>query len=103
TDISPAVFIPLLEQNKLIGNVGRWVFEETVRTCVRLRSFCPDLYLSFNVSLQQLTDVQLIPFMEQMLQKYHLPSDAVVAELTESCLDEQSNELRSYLKECQRL
>lgn len=103
TDISPAVFIPLLEQSKLICNVGRWVFEETVRTCVRLRSFYPDLYLSFNVSLQQLTDVQLIPFMESMLKKYHLPSDAVVAELTESCLDEQSDELRTYCKECQRL
>lgn len=102
-DISPAVFIPLLEQSTLICNVGRWVFEETVRTCVRLRSFYPDLYLSFNVSLQQLTDVQLIPFMESMLKKYYLPSDAVVAELTESCLDEQSDELRTYCKECQRL
>lgn len=102
-DIPPAVFIPLLEQNKLISHAGRWVFEETVRACVRLRSFCPDLYLSFNVSLQQLTDAQLIPFMELMLEKYHLSNDAVVAELTESCLHEQSDELRSYLQECQRL
>ena len=37
------------------------------------------------------------------MKKYHLPSDAVVAELTESCLDEQSDELRTYCKECQRL
>lgn len=102
-DISPAVFIPILEQNKLICDVGRWVFEETVRTCIRLRSFSKNLYLSFNVSLQQLTDRELIPFMDQILKKYHLPSSAVMAELTESCLDEQSDEVKFYLKECQRL
>lgn len=102
-DISPTVFVPILEQSHLICAVGRWVFEETVRTCVRLRSFYPKLYLSFNVSLQQLSDPQLIPFMKQTLEKYHLPGDGVVAELTESCLDEQSDELKTYLNQCQQL
>lgn len=33
------------------------------------------------------------------VEKYHFPCDAVVNQLTESCLDKQSDELRFYLKE----
>ena len=100
-DVSPAVFIPLLERENLIQRVGRWVFEQAVCTCTRLHAHNPLLYLTFNVSLQQLSDPLLIPFMRETLAKYQLHGSSLVAELTESCLDEQPERLNAFVQACQ--
>ena len=100
-DVSPSVFIPLLERENLIQRVGRWVFEQAVCTCTRLHAHNPYLYLTFNVSLQQLSDPLLIPFMRETLAKYRLNGSSLVAELTESCLDEQPERLDAFVQACQ--
>lgn len=100
-DVSPGVFIPLLEKENLIQRVGRWVFEQTVCTCTRLKAHNPRFYLTFNVSLQQLSDPLLIPFMRETLAKYRLDGSSLVAELTESCLDEQPERLTAFVQACQ--
>ena len=102
-DISPAVFIPILETENLINTVGRWVFEQAVATCVRLHSHDPAFYLTFNVSFHQLSDPILLPFMKETLEKYHLKGSSLVAELTESCLDEQPERLTFFVEECQKM
>ena len=102
-DISPAVFIPMLEKDGLIQVVGRWVFEQAVCACVRLHAYDPTFYLTFNISLHQLSDPQLLLFMEQTLAKYRLEGSNLVAELTESCLDEQPDQLACFVDKCQRL
>ncbi len=102
-DISPAKFIPVLEKNGLIQEVGRWVFEQAVSTCVRLQSYNPAFYLTFNVSLHQLSDTQLLPFMKSTLEKYALSGSSLVAELTESSLDEQPEQLDAFVQECQKM
>ena len=55
-DISPEVFVPMLEKDNMIHLAGRWVFEQAVCTCMRLISYSPDFYLTFNVSLYQMSD-----------------------------------------------
>lgn len=102
-DVSPAVFIPLLERDGLIQTVGRWVFEQAVRTCVRLHAYNPAFYLTFNVSLHQLSDPLLLPFMKETLEKYSLDGESLVAELTESALDEQPEQLDIFINECQQM
>lgn len=102
-DVFQDSLISILEKEKMICQVGRWVFEQTVCTCVRLRSYIPDFYLSFNVSLQQLYDQKLLSFMEQTLKKYQLPGNAVVAELTESSVNEQPEKLKDFIEGCQNL
>lgn len=102
-DISPAMFIPILEKNGLIQEVGRWIFEQAVRSCVHLHTYNPEFYLTFNVSLHQLSDPQLLPFMKETLEKYSLPGSSLVAELTESSLDEQPEELDIFVRECQKM
>ena len=52
-DISPAVFIPLLESSRLILSVGKWVFAQAVRICSEILRWQPDFLLSFNVSYLQ--------------------------------------------------
>ena len=102
-DVSPAAFIPVLEKEGLIQQVGRWVFEQAVCTCVRLHAYDPTFYLTFNVSFHQLNDTQLVGFMEQMLEKYHLEGSSLVAELTENSLDEEPEKLMEFVDACQRL
>ncbi len=71
-DIPPSVFIPILEKENMIHLAGRWVFEKAVCSCTRIIAYDPDFYLTFNVSLHQLSDTQFIDFMHETLQKYRL-------------------------------
>lgn len=102
-DVSPAIFVPMLEKNGLIHAVGRWVFEQAVNTCVRIHTYDSTFYLTFNVSLQQLSDPLLLPFMKDTLEKYGLAGSNLIAELTESFLDEQPENLAHFVEECHKM
>lgn len=102
-DVSPAIFVPMLEKNDLIHVAGRWVFEQAVSTCVRIHTYDPTFYLTFNVSLQQLSDPLLLPFMKETLKKYSLSGSNLIAELTESFLDEQPENLTQFVMGLQKM
>lgn len=102
-EISPGVFIPIMENEHMIHLVGRWVFEQAVRSCVRILTYAPDFYLTVNVSLQQLEDESFIVFIEQTLRKYELDGEHIVMELTESCMDDQPEKLEQFVKACENL
>lgn len=102
-DVSPGIFIPMLEKDGLMHTVGRWVFEQTVSTCVRIHTYNPVFYLTFNVSLQQLSDPILLSFMKDTLKKYGLAGSNLIAELTESFLDEQPEDLTHFVMEAQKM
>ena len=87
----------------MIHTAGRWVFEQAVRNCMRLITYNPSFYLTFNVSLHQLSDVHFLDFMTATLEKYRLDGSHLVAELTESCLDEQPEKLTKFVEGCDRL
>jgi diguanylate cyclase (GGDEF)-like protein len=102
-DVSPEVFIPMLEKDNMIHLAGRWVFEQAVCTCMRLISYSPNFYLTFNVSLHQMSDKHFCEFMEETLEKYNLDGTHLIAEMTESCLDEQPEKLLYFLNNCNKL
>ncbi len=99
-NISPAIFIPIIEKENMMEKVGRWVFEEAVHACVRVLSYCPDFYLNVNVSLQQLNDKTFINFIRNTLYKYNLDGKHIVIEMTESCMDEQPEKLNNFVQSC---
>ena len=102
-NVSPAVFIPMAEKENLINIVGKWVFEQAVCACRRVISYIPDFYITFNVSLQQLYDDTFLDFMEKILQKYNFDGSHLVAELTESCMDEQPERLELFIEGCKKM
>ncbi len=102
-NVSPATFIPIIEREQMIHLAGRWVFEQAVRACVRLTTLMENFYLTVNVSLQQLSDEGLIPFLRETLQKYQLGGEHIVLELTESCMDSQPEKLDRFVEECTKL
>lgn len=102
-EISPEVFVPMLEKESIIIQAGRWVFEQAVCTCMRMISYNPEFYLTFNVSLQQMSDTYFPEFMEEILAKYQLNGHHLVAEITESCMDEQPEILKKFVKKCSQM
>ncbi len=99
-DVPPDQFIPLLEKNKLILQVGRWTFEEVARICKRIVTCRPDFPIGFNVSYHQLADEDFPGFMGQTLEQFGLDGSHLVMELTETHFDETPEKLHRFVSSC---
>lgn len=82
--VAPMEFIPILEETQLIIPVGKWIFEEAVKTCKKWREIVPDFRVSINMSYEQVKELSFKEFALDCLKRYDLPPKAVVLELTES-------------------
>lgn len=102
-DIPPSAFIPMLEKSDMIHLAGRWIFQQAVRSCARLITYVPDFFLTFNVSLLQLADIHFPDIMKETLEMYHLDGSHLVAEMTESCLDEHPETVQFFVDTCKNL
>lgn len=102
-NISPTVFVPILEENDLMIAVGKWVFEQTVRLYKEITAYKNDFSLSFNVSYLQISDDEFVDFMEKILVKYNVDASKLIMELTESHFDESPKLLDDFIKKCRRL
>lgn len=98
--VSPAEFIPLLEEENLIVPVGRWAFEQAVKACKQLLSHIPNFKLSFNVSYLQVMDQKFGDFMEETLKNYQLDGSHLIMELTESHFDTMPTNLQELFSRC---
>lgn len=99
-DISPAVFIPLLEETRMILTVGKWVFEQAVEICGEIIKYQKDFLLSFNVSYLQVLDDTFLPFMRETLNATGLDGRHLMLELTETHFDEMPERLHHFVREC---
>ncbi|MEG0528629.1 MAG: EAL domain-containing protein, partial [Longicatena sp.] len=67
--ISPAEFIPLLEQTGLIHKVGRWVLENAEKVCKNWRKYDKNFTISVNLSFAQLQDQSFLPYLEKQVRQ----------------------------------
>ena len=102
-NVSPGLFIPILEHENMINRVGRWVLEQSVQICRRIISYKPDFHLSVNVSLQQLDDEGFLEFIGQTLEKYSLDGSHIILEITESLMDKEQEKLMHFVNYCETL
>jgi diguanylate cyclase (GGDEF)-like protein len=87
--ISPAVFIPIAEGTGLIGAIGTWVRQESLRQLAEWRDagiVADDFYLSINVSPKQLTEHEFALVVAGELARFRVPAAAVALEMTESVM-----------------
>jgi EAL domain-containing protein (putative c-di-GMP-specific phosphodiesterase class I) len=85
--VSPAQFIPVLEETGLIVPVGEWVLTEACQQLARWRAaVLPDLRMSVNLSSRQFQQAKLAAVVAEALSRVALPPDALEVELTESLL-----------------
>ena len=81
--LPPLEFIPILEKTRLIIPAGHWIIEQAVKTCKKWQEYMPGFQMSINISLYQLEEQMLYPFVADCLQRYDLDPKYIVFELTE--------------------
>jgi PAS domain S-box-containing protein/diguanylate cyclase (GGDEF)-like protein len=86
--VSPAEFIPLLEESSLIEPVGRWVMQEALRAGLAWRARRPGFRIAVNVSARELRHVRFLDQVRALLQP-HAGDQVLDIEVTESMLMEE--------------
>lgn len=82
--VFPDEFIPLLEQSKLIIEVGEWVLEQALLQCRAWREAIDDMRVSVNFSTVQFKDEYVVKKISDILKKTDMPGSALTIEITES-------------------
>ncbi len=80
----PGQFIPLVEEIGLIGALGDWVAEEVCRQARLWHASGLPIFTSFNLSLGQLWQSDLVPKMLSRVRENHVDPSKLVIEITES-------------------
>ena len=102
--ISPGVFIPLLEETRLINRLGDWIFDHGIRQCRRWRDrFGEGLLLSLNVSPVQFGMPQLVEDLRRLLAMHQLKPSQLEVEVTESALMQDVDTTREQLRQLREL
>jgi EAL domain-containing protein (putative c-di-GMP-specific phosphodiesterase class I) len=87
--ISPADFIPLVEETGMIVPLGRQVLVEACAQALALQKACPreePLWMSVNVSAFQLQRSEFVEEVQEALEQSGLSPCSLVLELTESAM-----------------
>lgn len=96
--VSPAVFIPILEESGLIIPVGRYVLWKAARTCKKWREILPDFHVNVNLSYVQMHKSDLIADVEKCIKEVDIPPESLVLELTESGYIETDSRVKELFK-----
>jgi diguanylate cyclase (GGDEF)-like protein len=102
--VSPAEFIPLLEENGRIVAVGEWVLD---RACEQLARWRADgktsLRMAVNLSARQLSYRGLVECVRRCLTTYDIPAACLELELTETVLMDDTQRATAILGDLRAL
>ncbi|MFZ5877265.1 MAG: putative bifunctional diguanylate cyclase/phosphodiesterase [Nitrospirota bacterium] len=85
--VSPAQFVPVLEETGLIVPVGEWVLAKACEQLAQWRAAgLPYLRMAVNLSSRQFEQAKLAAVVAEALSRVALPPDALEVEMTESLL-----------------
>ncbi|MBC9249753.1 two-component system response regulator [Pseudomonas alcaligenes] len=102
--VAPGVFIPLLEETRLINRLGGWIFREGISQCRQWQAqFGDKLLLSLNVSPVQFGMPQLVEDLYQLLEELQLDPAQLEVEVTESALMQNLDNTREQLQQLRAL
>ncbi len=85
--ISPALFIPLLEETGLMAQVGQWAIETAcVQHKLWLDAGLGPIRIAVKISARQLREADFAEMIARVLTRYGLTADALEIEVTEDML-----------------
>lgn len=84
----PSEFIPLAEESGQINGIGGWVMETACRLAYDFGRSKDNVFVSFNVSVHQLRQTDLVETLTGFMEKYRLRPEQLKVEITESGLME---------------
>ncbi len=97
-EVMPEDFIANAEQTGLIKRITEKVIVRAISDIVAIREILADVYVSINVTAWDLQDENIISVISNALKKNNLPSSAVLLELTERSMMNDSHRVQSTLK-----
>ncbi len=101
---SPADLIAISEESGLIHSIGRWVIKAVIEQQASWRDKGYALKpIAINLSPRQMLDVQLVPFIAQLLDQYNLDPKHFEMEITENILVENREENLAVLEAIRKL
>ncbi len=80
-NVSPAKFVPLAEEARLIGDIGEWVMREA---CKEAMNWPSNIKVAVNISAEQLSNPKFMPSLVDALRESGLPAQRLEIEVTES-------------------
>jgi EAL domain-containing protein (putative c-di-GMP-specific phosphodiesterase class I)/GAF domain-containing protein len=96
-EVSPAEFIPVIEQTSLAKPTTAWVLEAACRQLCEWRSSGGGIALSINISAANLCELDFAERICRHLAKCDLPPAMIELEMTESAVMENSGEALAQL------
>ena len=96
--VSPAVFIPILEESGLIIPVGRYVMWQAARICKKWREVLPNFHVNVNLSYVQIHKSDLMDDVNKCINEVGIPPESLVLELTESGYIETDGRIKELFR-----
>lgn len=98
-DVSPALFIPLLEETRLINRLGSWIFEQGAAQCQAwTATFSPELVLGVSVTTAQFSMPNLASELQRAINQYGVQPRQLEVEVTENSLMQNLGHTRKQLQ-----
>lgn len=90
--VMPGDFIPIMENNRMIVELGEQVIEMVCRDLMDFHAYNPLISVAINLSPRQLKDESLIDVLKANIYRSGISSNAIKLEITESVLMEDIEE-----------
>ncbi len=97
-NLSPAQFIPILEESGLIIPVGRWVAYTAIRQCKEWQKYIPDFKININLSYIQIKKSNIVVDVLNLINKIGIDPKYLTFEFTESTYIENDAIVRKLIK-----
>lgn len=101
--LTPNAFLPELENDDLIVEIGDFVMHEGVNTLTRWQAMGLNLTASLNVPARQLLMLDFIPKLRELLSNHSSVATRLELEILESAALEDLNRVKQLINECRAL
>lgn len=96
---SPSTFIPIAERTNQIIQIDRWVMRSAIAERARWQT--DDLVrlpIAINLSIADILSPNLVTYLTDLLQEYHVAPASLEIEVTESCVMRELHQTQSVLR-----
>lgn len=98
-DVPPGLFLPLLEEARLISRLGSWIYQESTSQRASWKTlFAEQTVLAVSLSGTQFAMPNLATELRQVLERHGLEPWQLEVEITESALTQNLDESRKQLR-----
>lgn len=104
--LAPMKFIPMAEETNLIVPLGEWILGEACRQVQQWRTqYLNDLdvAVTVNISIRQFVQAELVELVSRALENSGLPPNALILEITESFMMQDTESTIAKLHELKKL